>query len=76
MTAAKTALFILGGLLLIPGLFQFYSASQLSAFEDSIMGEMAKVLAAQKIKLGVLLTISGCVLITFGLFIKTSKSKY
>jgi hypothetical protein len=72
--AAKTALYILGGLLLIPGLFQFYNASQLSAMENSFMGGMVKGIIEQKIQFGILLTISGCVLIAIGYFIKPNSS--
>lgn len=72
--AAKTALYILGGFLIIPGLFQFYNAWQITALKNAWMGEIVKQLAEQKIQFGLLLTIGGCILIAIGYFIKPSGS--
>jgi len=75
--AAKTALYILGGFLLIPGLFQFYNASQLRDLPDSIYlsSLLVEQIIDQKIQFGIILTISGSILILIGYLIKPSKEK-
>mgnify|MGYP003582615911 CR=1 FL=1 len=72
---AKTALYILGGLLLIPGLFQFYSAWQLSSIDNPFINLIGKNLINQKVGFGSLLTIGGGVLILFGRFISTDNNR-
>ncbi|QLH34414.1 MAG: hypothetical protein HWD62_20245 [Cyclobacteriaceae bacterium] len=46
--AAKTALYILGGLLLIPGLYQFYNISQLESLNTGFMGAIVDSVIEQK----------------------------
>ncbi len=72
--AAKTTLYILGGLVLIGGLGQFYGISQLRTLQDSLLGGMVEQMINQKIQFGSILTISGCILIAIGYFIKPKKS--
>ncbi len=72
--AAKTALYILGGLLLIPGLFQFYNISQLQSLPSSYLDQVVQQIIEQKTQFGMLLTIGGCILIAIGYFIKPTKS--
>lgn len=70
--AAKTALYILGGLLIIPGLFQFVNVIQLQAYRNTFMGAAIDVAINQKIELGVILLLIGGLLIFCGLKIKTT----
>lgn len=72
---AKTALYILGGLLLIPGLFQFYRVWELSAYKNSIIGAYAEITIQQKTSYGALLTIGGIILIIVGGFLRTDNHR-
>jgi len=75
--AAKTALYILGGLLIIPGLFQFFSIIQLQAYRDTFMGEAVDIAINQKISFGCILLLIGGALVFAAVRVKIkSKSEY
>jgi hypothetical protein len=73
--AAKTTLYILGGLLLIPGLYQFYNITQLEELRNSMMGAFVDVAIEQKRQFGYMLTIGGSILIAIGYFIKPKSTE-
>ncbi|QQR98611.1 MAG: hypothetical protein IPK18_03540 [Sphingobacteriales bacterium] len=73
--AAKTALYILGGLLLIPGLYQFYNISQLESLNTGFMGAIVDSVIEQKKQFGYMLTIGGSILIAIGYFIKPKNTE-
>ncbi|MBC7440869.1 MAG: hypothetical protein H7250_12910 [Flavobacterium sp.] len=69
-SSAKTALYILGGIVLIGGIGQFYGISELKKLQNSFLGDFVEQTISQKIQFGSLLSISGCILIVIGYFIK------
>ncbi len=69
--AAKTALYILGGLLIIPGLFQFISIIQLQDSRNTFLGGIVDVMIKQKIEFGTMLLLVGGVLVFCGSRIKS-----
>jgi len=72
---AKTALYILGGLLIIPGIFQFINIIQLQAYRDTFMGAAIDAAIDQKIILGVILLLIGALLVFCGFKIKITTAE-
>jgi hypothetical protein len=60
---AKTIFYILGGLLIIPGLFQHIGVIQLQVYRDTFMGAAVEAAINQKISFGCVLLIIGGALV-------------
>lgn len=67
---AKIALYIVGGILLISGLFQFLNIMQLQQLKGGFLGQAIDEMIHQKITLGIILSLVGGLMLIIGYEIK------